>query len=113
MSTGADAVAAEFQRHRVHLYGVAYRLTSSRADAEDAVQEAWLLLARLTDGERAAIREPRGWLTTVVSRICLDPNPLRVHSTSVPPVAVRGRRSAPANVQPYGEREPPGCGPRA
>ena len=72
MSIGADALAAEFQRHRAHLFGVAYRLTSSRADAEDAVQEAWLRLARLTDGERTAIRKPCGWLTTVVSRICVD-----------------------------------------
>ena len=72
MGTGADALAVEFQRHRTHLLGVAYRLTGSLSDAEDAVQEAWLRLARLSDGDRAAIREPRGWLTTVVSRLCLD-----------------------------------------
>ena len=71
MGTGADALAVEFQRHRTHLLGVAYRLTGSLSDAEDAVQEAWLRLARLPDGDRAAIREPRGWLTTVVSRLCL------------------------------------------
>lgn len=47
--------------------GVAYRLTGSVADAEDAVQEAWL---RFSTAE--GIRDVRGWLTTVVSRICLD-----------------------------------------
>lgn len=47
--------------------GVAYRLTGSVADAEDAVQEAWLRFST-ADG----IRDVRGWLTTVVSRICLD-----------------------------------------
>lgn len=47
--------------------GVAYRLTGSVADAEDAVQEAWL---RFSAAE--GIRDVRGWLTTVVSRICLD-----------------------------------------
>ena len=72
MGTGADALAVEFQRHRAHLLGVAYRLTGSLSDAEDAVQEAWLRLARLSGGDRAAIREPRGWLTTVVSRLSLD-----------------------------------------
>jgi RNA polymerase sigma-70 factor (ECF subfamily) len=51
----------------MHLMGVAYRLTGSVADAEDAVQEAWL---RFSAAE--GIRDVRGWLTTVVSRICLD-----------------------------------------
>ncbi|MBB4682597.1 sigma-70 family RNA polymerase sigma factor [Amycolatopsis jiangsuensis] len=64
--------AGEFTGHRPHLVGVAYRLTGSRADAEDAVQEAWLRLAGLDDAGRAAIRDLRGWLTTVVGRICLD-----------------------------------------
>ncbi|WP_344864035.1 sigma-70 family RNA polymerase sigma factor [Amycolatopsis ultiminotia] len=64
--------AAEFSGHRPHLTGVAYRLTGARADAEDAVQEAWLRLAGLDEPGRAAIRDLRGWLTTVVGRICLD-----------------------------------------
>jgi RNA polymerase sigma-70 factor (ECF subfamily) len=51
---------------------VAYRLTSSVADAEDAVQESWLRLAGLTESARREIRDLRGWLTTVVGRICLD-----------------------------------------
>ncbi|MGH3795185.1 MAG: sigma-70 family RNA polymerase sigma factor [Pseudonocardiaceae bacterium] len=64
--------ATIFEEHRTHLLGVAYRLTGSLADAEDAVQETWLRLARLSDADRAAIRDPRGWLTTVIGRLCLD-----------------------------------------
>ncbi|SFQ01273.1 RNA polymerase sigma-70 factor, ECF subfamily [Amycolatopsis arida] len=64
--------AAEFDSYRAHLMSVAYRVTGSRADAEDAVQEAWLRLTGLTGAERAAIRDRRAWLTTVVGRICLD-----------------------------------------
>ncbi|MGQ0717885.1 MAG: sigma-70 family RNA polymerase sigma factor [Pseudonocardiales bacterium] len=60
------------EEHRTHLLRVAYRLTGSLAEAQDAVQEAWLRLARLPDADRAAIRDPRGWLTTVVGRLCLD-----------------------------------------
>src|SRR3954471_5834551 len=70
--TAQDTLAAEFAAHRGHLIGVAYRLTGTRADAEDAVQESWLRLAGLDDAGRAAIRDLRGWLTTVVGRICLD-----------------------------------------
>lgn len=58
------------EEHRTHLLRVAYRLTGSLADAQDAVQEAWLRLAQLPDADRAAIRDPRGWLTTVVGRLC-------------------------------------------
>lgn len=46
---------------------MAYRLTGSVADAEDAVQEAWPRFAKAE-----GIKDVRGWLTTVVSRICLD-----------------------------------------
>ncbi|MGH3942187.1 MAG: sigma-70 family RNA polymerase sigma factor [Pseudonocardiaceae bacterium] len=65
-------MAEVFEEHRTHLLGVAYRLTGSLADAEDAVQESWLRLARLPETDRAAIRDPRGWLTTVIGRLCLD-----------------------------------------
>ncbi len=67
-----DVVAEEYAEHRSHLIAVAYRLTGSVADAEDAVQEAWLRLSSLDGAARAEIREPRAWLTTVVGRICLD-----------------------------------------
>ncbi|OZM74327.1 RNA polymerase sigma factor SigJ [Amycolatopsis antarctica] len=70
--TGGDALAREFTEHRAHLVAVAYRLTGSVADAEDAVQESWLRLAALEPERRAEIREPRAWLTTVVGHLCLD-----------------------------------------
>jgi RNA polymerase sigma-70 factor (ECF subfamily) len=61
----------DFEQARPHLLAVAYRLTGSVADAEDAVQDAWLRWDALGDG-RARIADPRAWLTTVVSRIGLD-----------------------------------------
>jgi RNA polymerase sigma-70 factor (ECF subfamily) len=67
-----DVLAKEFSSHRTHLIGVAYRLTSTLSDAEDAVQEAWLRLSGLADDRRDEIEDLRGWLTTVVGRICLD-----------------------------------------
>ncbi|WP_461119883.1 sigma-70 family RNA polymerase sigma factor [Saccharothrix stipae] len=67
-----QTLASTFTGHRSHLVGVAYRLTGSVADAEDAVQEAWLRLTGLSPQARADIRDLRGWLTTVVGRICLD-----------------------------------------
>lgn len=59
----------EFERHRAHLRAVAQRMLGSAAEAEDAVQEAWL---RLNRSEAETVVNMRGWLTTVVSRICLD-----------------------------------------
>jgi RNA polymerase sigma-70 factor, ECF subfamily len=72
VTPGDEVLAKEFSSHRAHLIGVAYRLTSTLADAEDAVQEAWLRLSGLDEARRAAIQDLRGWLTTVVGRICLD-----------------------------------------
>ncbi|MFD8496263.1 sigma-70 family RNA polymerase sigma factor [Amycolatopsis sp. NPDC059657] len=67
-----DVLAEEFAAHRSHLVAVAYRLTGTVSDAEDAVQESWLRIAGLTDAQRDAIIDRRAWLTTVVGRICLD-----------------------------------------
>lgn len=72
MTVSDDVLAKEFSTHRAHLIGVAYRLTSTISDAEDAVQEAWLRLAGLDEARRAEIRDLRGWLTTVVGHLCLD-----------------------------------------
>ncbi|WP_280249131.1 sigma-70 family RNA polymerase sigma factor [Nocardia abscessus] len=58
-----------FESHRAHLLSVAYRLTGSVGDAEDAVQESWL---RLAGAHQSEIEDLRAWLTTVVTRICLD-----------------------------------------
>jgi len=64
-----EQLAAEFETHRPYLHAIAFRMLGSHADADDAVQEAWLRLAR-TGGED--IENMRGWLTTVIGRICLD-----------------------------------------
>jgi RNA polymerase sigma-70 factor (ECF subfamily) len=58
-----------FEQQRERLIGVAHRVLGSRTDAEDAVQEAWLRLARQDAG---TIENPAGWLTRVVGRICID-----------------------------------------
>lgn len=72
MTVSEEVLAKEFSTYRAHLIGVAYRLTSTVTDAEDAVQEAWLRLSGLDEAKRSQIRDLRGWLTTVVGRICLD-----------------------------------------
>jgi RNA polymerase sigma-70 factor (ECF subfamily) len=64
-----DLLADEFEAHRSHLRAVGYRMLGSIAEAEDAVQDAWLRLDRTDVRE---IDNLGGWLTTVVSRICLD-----------------------------------------
>jgi RNA polymerase sigma-70 factor, ECF subfamily len=67
--TEQDKLAADFEAHRPYLHAIAFRVLGSHADADDAVQETWLRLARAGgDG----IEELRGWLTTVTGRICLD-----------------------------------------
>ncbi|SDD90558.1 sigma-70 family RNA polymerase sigma factor [Actinokineospora iranica] len=65
-------LAQRFTEHRAHLLGVAYRLTGTLSDAEDAVQESWLRLSGVDEQARAEIRDLRAWLTTVVGRLCLD-----------------------------------------
>ncbi|MEU4330593.1 RNA polymerase sigma factor SigJ [Nonomuraea dietziae] len=67
--TPQDFLADQFQGHRPHLKAVAYRMLGSLSEAEDAVQEAWLRLARSDSGD---IDNLGGWLTTVVGRVCLD-----------------------------------------
>jgi RNA polymerase sigma factor (sigma-70 family) len=64
-----DWLAERFQEHRPHLRAVAYRMLGSLSEADDAVQEAWLRLAR---ADPDGVRNLGGWLTTVVARVCLD-----------------------------------------
>ena len=68
-SAGDDGSAAGFEQHRGRLFGLAYRMLGSAADAEDVVQDAFL---RWNGADRTAIDSPSAWLTTVVSRLCLN-----------------------------------------
>jgi RNA polymerase sigma-70 factor, ECF subfamily len=67
--TTQERLAEQFEQHRAHLRGVAYRMLGSMDEADDAVQEAWLRLAR---SDTTDVVNLRGWLTTVVSRVSLD-----------------------------------------
>ena len=64
----ADGSATQFQAYRGHLRAVAYRMLGSLSEADDAVQETWLRLNR----SGSDVENLRAWLTTVVSRVCLD-----------------------------------------
>jgi RNA polymerase sigma-70 factor (ECF subfamily) len=67
--TGDAALASRFEQERPRLRAIAYRMLGSLGEAEDAVQEAWIRLGR-TGEDRPRNLGP--WLTTVVSRVCLD-----------------------------------------
>ncbi|MFD5071638.1 sigma-70 family RNA polymerase sigma factor, partial [Streptomyces sp. NPDC058369] len=91
-----EYLAARFEENRNHLEAVAFRMLGSSAEAQDAVQEAWIRLGR-SDG--AGIANLGGWLTTVVGRVCLDMLRSR-----------RSRREEPLEAGP-GAPEPPRTGP--
>ena len=59
----------EFERHRSHLFALAYRMLGSASEAEDLVQDAWL---RSATTEATGLRSPRAYLMTVVTRLALD-----------------------------------------
>jgi RNA polymerase sigma factor (sigma-70 family) len=64
-----DRLAEQFEEHRTRLKAVAYRMLGSMSEADDAVQETWLRLARSDADE---IENLGGWLTTVVARVSLN-----------------------------------------
>ena len=64
-----DRSTALFSEHRDHLVGVAYRMLGSMAEAEDVVQDAYRKWRRVSV---ETVREPRAWLVTTVSRLCLN-----------------------------------------
>lgn len=69
MMSEHEWLAERFEAHRDHLRAVAYRILGSLSEAEDAVQECWLRLSR---SDTSDVGNLGGWLTTVVSRVCLD-----------------------------------------
>ena len=64
-----DWLAERFEAHRSHLRSVAFRMLGSSAEADDAVQEAWIRLSR---ADTSQVDNLRAWLTTVVARVCLN-----------------------------------------
>src|SRR6267378_3168183 len=64
-----DWLAERFEEHRARLRQVAYRILGSAAEADDAVQDAWLRASRA--GARD-VENIGGWLTTIVARVCLN-----------------------------------------
>jgi len=64
-----DWLAERFEANRTHLRAVAYRMLGSVSEADDAVQETWLRLVR---SDVSAVQNLRGWLTTIVARVCLN-----------------------------------------
>src|SRR5688500_14799605 len=64
-----EFLARRFEENRTHLRAVAYRMLGSLSEADDAVQEAWL---RFNRSDVGGVENLGGWLTTVVSRVCLD-----------------------------------------
>jgi len=59
----------EFERHRPLLFSIAYRMLGSASDAEDVIQDAWV---RSSEAQPGDLRSVKAWLTTVVTRLCLD-----------------------------------------
>jgi RNA polymerase sigma-70 factor, ECF subfamily len=64
-----DDRTTTFQQHTPRLYGIAYRMLGSRADAEDVLQEAYL---RWHQTNTEGVRTPEAWLVTTVTRLCID-----------------------------------------
>src|SRR5262245_39811804 len=62
-------LAKRFEEHRTHLRAVAYRMLGSLAEADDAVQDAWLRVSR---SGANGVENFGGWLTTIVARVCLN-----------------------------------------
>jgi RNA polymerase sigma factor (sigma-70 family) len=94
MST-PERLAEQFEEHRSHIRAVAYRMLGSISEAGDAVQEAWIRLSRTDVG---GVDNLRGWLTTVIARLCLDmlrtrasrrEDPLEEDATHVPDPIIR------------------------
>jgi RNA polymerase sigma-70 factor (ECF subfamily) len=88
-----------FEENRPRLRGVAYRMLGSLSEAEDAVQEAWMRLNRI---DPETVGNLGGWLTTVVSRVCLDMLRSRksrreepIDAQAIEPSVVRGEGADP------------------
>lgn len=91
-----ERLAGLFEEHRPHVRAIAYRMLGSLGDADDAVQDTWIRMSR---ADTSGVDNLRAWLTTVVSRVCLDMLRARAArreeslDTHVPdPIVTRARR---------------------
>jgi len=95
-----DELAGRFEQNRTRLRAVAYRMLGSLAEADDAVQEAWLRLGRTGAG---GVDNLDAWLTTVVGRICLDMLRSRTSRKESGWDATASEPAAPPGADPEGE----------
>ncbi|MCI3221381.1 sigma-70 family RNA polymerase sigma factor [Streptomyces sp. NP-1717] len=91
-----------FEEDRTRLRAVAYRMLGSASEADDAVQETWL---RLSGADAGAIENLRGWLTTVVARVCLNMLRTRATRREEPLDAPGGPDPAGARAETYDPQE--------
>ncbi|MFD3917560.1 sigma-70 family RNA polymerase sigma factor [Streptomyces sp. NPDC058595] len=91
-----------FEEDRTRLRAVAYRMLGSASEADDAVQETWL---RLSGADAGAIENLRGWLTTVVARVCLNMLRTRATRREEPLDAPGGPDPAGARAEAYDPEE--------
>jgi RNA polymerase sigma factor (sigma-70 family) len=89
------SLSARFEGYRPRLRAVAFRLLGSTSEAEDAVQETWL---RVTRADTDAVDNLGGWLTTVITRVCLDM--LRAHKTRQDAAPTLRAEGAAASAEP-------------
>ena len=80
-----EPLAEQFEQHRAHLRAVAYRMLGSASEADDAVQESWIRLGRTDVSD---VQNLRGWLTTVVARVCKAPQVNEKGVCVTPPTCV-------------------------
>lgn len=96
--TDLTELTARFEEHRSHLRAVSYRMLGSLSEADDAIQETWLRLERT---DVSGVENLGGWLTTVISRICLNmlrsreqrrEDPMERLETRIPDPLIRSER---------------------
>ncbi len=102
--TEQDWLTERFAEHQSRLHAVAYRMLGSSAEAEDAVQDAWLRVSRSETGQ---IENVAGWLTTITARVCLNMLEARRARREDPDGALPTEpAAAPSGLRPSGPTSP-------
>ena len=103
-----DWLAQRSEEHRTHLRTVAYRMLGLISEADDAIQEAWL---RLNGSDTSEVQNLKGWLTTIVARVCLDMLRSRSSRREVPLGGLSGEPLGTHVPDPIVSREEDGVDP--